>query len=113
AFIHSIFCYLKPIPALRHFSGPQQPPPTSLLEHVDAFKSICASAIRAHAAYDTTNQALYDLAILTFIGVAWVFVTELAVHETVGWKEAFIPYVNAGVGIIWLVNMRSWYLRRE
>lgn len=111
AFIHSIVCYVAPVStSLRQFSGPKRPPPTQLLAHVYSVKNIYTAAIRGYAAYDIKNGALYDLAILTYIGVLWLFVSELAVYGTVRWREAGFPFVNAGVGFLWMVTMRAWYV---
>lgn len=111
AFIHSIACYILPASAsLRQFSGPQRPPPTPLLAHVYSMKNIYTAAIRAYAAYDITNDGLYNLAILTYIGVLWLFVTELLVYRTARMKELVFPFVNAGVGVVWMVSMKGWYL---
>ncbi|KAF2247232.1 ergosterol biosynthesis protein-like protein Erg28 [Trematosphaeria pertusa] len=111
AYLHSLFCYLgSHSAALRHFSGPQRPPPTQLLAHVYAVKNIYTASIRAYAAWDITNQAVYDLAILSYVGVLWLFASELLLYRTVRWREAGFPFLNAGVGLIWMVVMRGWYL---
>ena len=113
ALIHSVVCYLKPIPALKAFSGPRRPPANATLAHVYAIKNVYTGVIRAYAAYEITNRPLYNLAILTYVGVLWLFVTETMVYRTIRWRESVIPYLNAGVGIVWMVGMRGWYLRGE
>ena len=111
AFIHSVACYILPASAsLRQFSGPQRPPPTPLLAHVYGVKNVYTSAIRAYVAYDITNDALYNLAILTYIGVLLLFVSELLVYRTARIKELVFPFMNAGVGVIWMARTRRWYL---
>ena len=111
ATVHPFVCYLSPpSAALKQFSGPRHPPPTQLLAHVYGVKNIYTSFIRAYAAYHIHNQAVYDLAIFTYAGVLFLFVTELVVWRTVRMREAVFPFINAGVGLTWTVATRGWYL---
>lgn len=111
ATVHSFVCYLSPpSAALKQFSGPQHPPPTPLLAHVYGVKNVYTSLIRAYAAYHVNNQALYDLAIFTYVGVLFLFVTELLLWKTVRVREAVFPFINAGVGLLWTMTAREWYL---
>jgi hypothetical protein len=108
---HSIVCYISPpASSLRVFSGSRHPPPTQLLAHVYGTKNIYSSLIRAYTAFDVNNRALYDLATFTYAIVLFLFVTELTVWKTVRPKEAVFPFVNAGVGLVWMVAARGWYL---
>lgn len=112
AFIHSIICYTSPPQtSLRQFSGPSHLPHTALLAHVYGIKNVYSAAIRAYAAFHIGNSALYDLAILTYVGVLWLFVSELFVWKTVRGKESVIPFCNAGVGFVWMVLARGFYVR--
>jgi hypothetical protein len=112
--IHTIFCYLSPPSAsLRQFSGPRHPPPTPLLAHVYGVKNIYTSLIRAYAAYQINNQALYDLATFTYVGVLFLFITEMVVWRTVRLREAVFPFVNAGMGLAWTTLAREWYTSRD
>ncbi len=109
--IHTVVCYLgSPPVALRQFSGDRRPPPTQLLAHVYAVKNIYTCAIRIYAAFELHNRALYDLATLSYLGVLWLFATELWIWRTVRYKEAVFPFFNAGVAVIWLLVQRNWYL---
>jgi hypothetical protein len=108
--IHTVVCYLSPpTVSLRQFSGPRHPPPTPLLAHVYGVKNVYTSLIRAYAAYQINNQALYDLATFSYMGVLFLFITEMVVWRTVRLREAIFPFVNAGVGLAWTVLAREWY----
>ncbi|KAI0597739.1 ergosterol biosynthesis protein-like protein Erg28 [Biscogniauxia sp. FL1348] len=111
AAIHTVVCYVKnPTTALRAFSGPEAPPPHSLLAHVYGVKNFYTSAIRMYAAYNIASPQLYDLAVLSFVGVLYLYITEAYVYRTVRIQEAAFPYVFAGTGFIWMMMQRDWYL---
>ncbi|KAF2636077.1 ergosterol biosynthesis protein-like protein Erg28 [Massarina eburnea CBS 473.64] len=111
AAVHSIVCYLSPpSTALQQFSGLHHPAPTPLLAHVYGVKNIYTSLIRAYAAYHINVRALYNLATFTYVGVLFLFITELLVWKTTRMQEAVFPLINAGVGLFWTVTARHWYL---
>ncbi|KAI0110169.1 ergosterol biosynthesis protein-like protein Erg28 [Daldinia grandis] len=111
AAIHSVVCYVNdPTTALRAFSGPGAPPPHSLLAHVYGVKNLYTSMIRIYAAYYITNPQVYDLAVGTFVGVLFLYVTEVFIYKSARLREASFPYVIAGTGLIWMVLERDWYL---
>ena len=39
-----------------------------------------------------------------------LFISEVVVWRTARVKESLFPFVNAGVGVVWMVTMRGWYL---
>jgi hypothetical protein len=96
-------------------------------------QNIYISAIRVYTALDIGNRGLYDLALLTNLGVLAMFASEMFVWRTVGARvraililfscmlqptetndnvvqESVFPFVNAGVGIVWMMAQRGWYL---
>lgn len=73
-------------------------------------KNIYTALIRAFAAYHITNHQVYDLAMCTFVGVLFLYVSELVVYRTVRLKEAVFPFVTAGGGLLWMAMQRDWYL---
>ena len=104
-------CYIsKPSTALTQFSGPKRPPANGLLARVYGMKNVYSSLIRIYAAYHITNPELYTLATLTFVGVLFLYGTELVVYKTVRMKEATFPFVMAGTALVWMVTYRDWYL---
>ncbi|KAL7628030.1 hypothetical protein AAE478_002226 [Parahypoxylon ruwenzoriense] len=111
--IHTVVCYLSsPTVSLKQFSGPGAPPPHQLLSHVYGVKNFYTSFIRLYAAYHITNPQLYDLAIWTFVGVLFLYITEVFVYKTARFREAAFPYVIAGISLVWMVMQRDWYLSR-
>jgi len=110
AVIHSAVTYLNPKSSLRQFSGPSAPPPTALLAHVYGVKNIYTALIRFYAAYNIDNPQLYTLAEWTFVGVLVLYLGEWAIWRTVRLKEGIFPFVIAGLGIVWMVMQRDWYL---
>jgi hypothetical protein len=110
AFIHTIVCYVSP-PAVSNvqFRGSRAPPPTALLAHVYGLKNFYTMLIRLYAAYHIGNREVYTLAMFSFVGVLWLYITELAVWKTVTLRDAAFPYVLAGTGLVWMVNQREWY----
>ncbi|KAK7908870.1 ergosterol 28 [Apiospora marii] len=111
AILHSVACYrLEPARSLQAFSGPARPPPTGLLARVYATKNLYTGLIRLYAAYHVAdNPPLYDLAACTFAGVLWLYGTELALYKTVRLREASVPFVTAGAGLVWMLVQRGWY----
>ncbi|CAM1508894.1 Fc.00g026330.m01.CDS01 [Cosmosporella sp. VM-42] len=111
ASIHSVFCYVSSPPqALVQFQGEGSPPPHALLSHVYGVKNVYTSLIRLYAAYHISNAPLYDLAMLTFVGVLFLYATEYGIYRTVRLKEATIPLFTASLGIVWMVLQRDFYL---
>ncbi|KAK0619643.1 ergosterol biosynthesis protein-like protein Erg28 [Immersiella caudata] len=110
AFIHTIVCYISsPTISNAQFRGPRAPPPTTLLAHVYGLKNFYTMLIRLYAAYHLDNKEVYTLAIFSFVGVLWLYVTEMVVWKTVTLRDAAIPYVLAGTGLVWMVREREWY----
>jgi hypothetical protein len=104
-------CYLgRPSAALVQFRGARRPPPTGLLARVYGVKNVYTAVIRAYAAYHVANGQVYELAMITFAGVLFLYITELAVYRTVGVKEFVFPMVTAGGGLVWMWSQRDWYL---
>ncbi|KAI2617611.1 ergosterol biosynthesis protein-like protein Erg28 [Hypomontagnella submonticulosa] len=111
AAIHTVVCYLSsPTASLRQFSGPNAPPPHPLLAHVYGVKNFYTSVIRLYAAYNITDPHLYDLAFWSFVGVLFLYITEVFVYKNARLQEASFPYVLAGSGVVWMVLQRDWYL---
>lgn len=88
-------------------------------------KNIYTGAIRLYAAYSigaaqkfgigfgqhaVENKAVYDLSILTFVGVLVLYAGERFVWGTVRNREVSFPFVTAGVGLVWMVLQRGYYL---
>ncbi|KAK0652745.1 ergosterol biosynthesis protein-like protein Erg28 [Cercophora newfieldiana] len=111
-FTHAIISYISaPDVATGQFRGPRAPPPTSLLAHVYGMKNFYTVLIRGYAAYHLDNKELYALTMWTFVGVLWLYVTEFVVWKTASFKNAMIPYLMAGTGLVWMWNQREWYAR--
>lgn len=116
--IHSLVCYLKPpSTSLRAFSGPQARPYLhsssgggGLLARVYGVKNVYTGLIRAYAAYNLANGPVYDLAMCTFAGVLFLYATELGVYGTVRLREAAIPFVTSGAGLLWMGLQRGSYV---
>ncbi|KAI0160952.1 ergosterol biosynthesis protein-like protein Erg28 [Hypoxylon sp. FL1284] len=111
AAIHAVVCYTSsPATSLRQFVGPEAPPPHPLLAHVYGVKNSYTSIIRLYAAYNLANPLVYDLAVFSFVGVLFLYISEAFVYRTVGLREACFPYVIAGSCFVWMVFQRDWYL---
>ena len=96
------------------FQGAGAPPHHPLLAHVYGVKNVYTAAIRLFAAYhcaDAANAPLYDLAALTFAGVLWLYVSEWRLYGTVRAREAAVPLVTSGVGLLWMVLARGSYVQ--
>ncbi|KAI1073663.1 ergosterol biosynthesis protein-like protein Erg28 [Whalleya microplaca] len=114
AAIHAVVCYrAAPTAALRQFSGPEAPPPHALLAHVYGVKNFYTSLIRLYAAYHITNPQVYDLAMWSFVGVLFLYITEVFVYKCARVQEASFPYVLAGSGLVWIITQRDWYLSQS
>lgn len=110
---HSAWCYFSdPQTSLVIFQGPRSPPPNALLAHVYGVKNFYTCMIRAYALYNLNSQPLYDLAMATYAGVLWLYITELGVWKTVRPREAYIALATAGLGFSWMFMQRDWYLSR-
>lgn len=62
------------------------------------------------AAYHTSNTQVYDLAACTFVGVLFLYGSELMIYRTVRLREAMIPFINARGGLLWMALQRGSYL---
>ena len=96
--------------SLTQFRGTSAPPPNALLAHVYAVKNIYTGAIRLYAAFNIQNEALYNLSILTFVGVLGLYGLERFVYGTVRNKEGVFPFVTAGLGLAWMISQRGSYM---
>jgi hypothetical protein len=73
-------------------------------------KNIYTSLICVYAAYHINNQPVYDLAAFTYVGVLFLFITEMLVWKTVRLQDAMFPFTLAGLGLTWTLAARGWYL---
>lgn len=110
--IHSVVCYISPPAAQTQFSGPrgaaQQSP---LLAHVYGIKNIYTGLIRFYAAYHLhKSRELYILAMWTFVGVVFLFVSELVVFKTVRLREFMFPAVTCALGLPWMWIQWDYYV---
>jgi hypothetical protein len=53
------------------------------------------------------NQPLYDLATFTYALVLFLFITEFSVCKTGRLQEAVLLFVNAGIGLTWMMGARG------
>jgi hypothetical protein len=93
------------------FTGPRSPPPTSLLAHVYAVKNFYTFAMRLYAVYNLNNGAVYNLAMLSYAGVIWLYLTEWAIWKTAKGKDAAVALTTSTIGLSWMLAQRGWYLR--
>ncbi|KAF9735798.1 hypothetical protein PMIN06_002165 [Paraphaeosphaeria minitans] len=110
ATLHSVICYASPRTSLKPFSGPSSPPHTPLLAHLYGVLNITIGAIRAYAAWEIRNKALYDLALGTYVGVIWLLGSEVVVGRTVRVGDAAVPLGVTVVGLGWMVGARGAYV---
>lgn len=110
ASIHSIVCYVSPSTSLKPFSGPRRPLHSPLLAHVYAMMNMLMGAIRAQAANDINNKALYDLAPMTYVGVVWFFISETMMWKTVRIGDIAFPFGLTAMGLTWMVVQRTSYV---
>ncbi|KAI1748107.1 ergosterol biosynthesis protein-like protein Erg28 [Xylaria castorea] len=114
AAIHTVVCYVNsPAVALNQFSGPSAPLPNGLLARVYGVKNIYTSLIRFYAAYHISNPQIYDLATLTFVGVLFLYGGEVFVFRTARLKETVFSFFISGLGLMWMVSQREWYLSQS
>ncbi|KAI1762956.1 hypothetical protein GGR53DRAFT_499498 [Hypoxylon sp. FL1150] len=66
--------------------------------------------IRLYAAYNLSDPLVYDMAIWTFVGVLFLYVTEVFVYKNSRLREAAFPHVTAGMCFVWMMLQRDWYL---
>lgn len=110
ALTHSIVTYTNPMAAQKQFSGPSAPQPTPLTAHIYGIKNVYSGFIRLYAAYNIHNRELYDLALATYIGVFWLYSTELLLWRTSRLRETASSFVISGGMIVWMLSQRAWYL---
>jgi len=68
------------------------------------------AAIRAYAAYDINSKGLYDLAMMTYAGVLWLFLSEMVGWGTVRMRDIGLPFATTVLGLGWMVGQRAWYV---
>ncbi|KAF2442128.1 hypothetical protein P171DRAFT_496892 [Karstenula rhodostoma CBS 690.94] len=106
ASLHALICYISPRASLTPFRGPAAPTHSPLLAHIYGVLNATVAAIRAYAAYDTSNRAVYDLALGSFVGVVWLLGSEW-VGGSVRAGDVVLPVVVSGVGVGWMVVARA------
>ncbi|KAK1927897.1 hypothetical protein DB88DRAFT_507957 [Papiliotrema laurentii] len=68
------------------------------------------SVIRFYAAYNITNQPVYDLALIAHAFALWHFTTEMVAFGSVKVNRASIsPFIVATTGIVWMWSQRAFY----
>lgn len=94
------------------FRGPKAPPPTQLMAHIYGVKNFYTTAIRLVAAYELQNEnwATYFLVMCTYVGILWLYVTEVFVYRTVQLRDAAIPFVYCSIGLVWMWKEMDFYL---
>jgi hypothetical protein len=82
------------------------------MAHIYGVKNLYTVAIRLYAAYELQNQnrATYFLTMFTFLGVLWLFGTEVFVYRTIALKHAIVPFVYCPVGLVWMWREMDFYL---
>jgi hypothetical protein len=93
------------------FKGPSRPPPHGLLARVYGVKVAYTGLVRILAAYHITNPEVYTLAMITFVGVLFLYGTEWLVYRTVNTREFVFPLLTSGVGLAWMWAQRDFYLQ--
>lgn len=101
--------YIFPSASQRQFSGERAPARHALTAHVYGIKNFYTAMIRLYAAYNIHDPQLYNLAILTWVGVLFLFSTELFIWQTVRAKEGWIPIATSVVGLYWMMTQKEWY----
>jgi hypothetical protein len=110
--MHTWFCYAAPPEhSLVEFSGDFRPEHSKLLAHMYGLKNLYASLIRFYAAYYIANPQVYDLATYTFAAVAFCFLTEWGLWQSVRSRELAIPLFTAVVGFVWMMRERDFYVQ--
>ncbi|RAK81549.1 uncharacterized protein BO72DRAFT_492380 [Aspergillus fijiensis CBS 313.89] len=107
---HSLATYLRPLPSIQAFTGPNAPARSPLLAHVYGLANLLAAGIRGAAAYHIHVAPVYDLALLSFGAVLGFYVAEVGVWRTVRVREGVVPVVAAGVGVVWMEWARGGYV---
>ena len=72
-------------------------------------QNVYTGVIRLLAAYDIENQALYRLAILSFIGGLFLNGSELIIWKTARLYEIKFALGPSAIGLVWLITQREWY----
>lgn len=112
AFAHTIVCYVNPIPALKQFSGDAAPRKDPLLAHVYGVKNVYTALVRIYALHHLDDRVMYNLAMATFAGVLFLYLTETFIWRTVRLREGMIPYITAGGGLLWMYLQRDFYVKK-
>ncbi|KAH8700101.1 hypothetical protein BGW36DRAFT_405409 [Talaromyces proteolyticus] len=100
ALLHSLVTYVYPISALKQFSGASAPEPTALTAHIYGAKNIYTSLIRLYTAYNMHTPELYNLALITYVGVFFLYGTEYLIWRTVRMRESALSFLISGGMII-------------
>ena len=108
---HTAVCFAgDAATALKQFSGPASPPPHGLTARLYGMKNVYTGLIRACAAYNIANPALYALAMATFAGVIFLNGTECFVYKTARPKETLAAVVLPVLVLLWMGTQREYYM---
>lgn len=82
------------------------------MAHIYGTKNFYTVIIRLATAYTLpASFEMYALCWCTFLGVFLLYSTEFAVYRTVGAREAAVPLVTAGLGMVWMWMQSGYYCR--
>lgn len=65
--------------------------------------TLVASLVRLQCAMDSTNKAIYQTTIGTFLVAFGVYGYECFVAKTVPFKHALPPFIVAGTSLVWML----------
>jgi len=98
----SIQAYLTNNIKNRQFSLAKQQV-TPLAERLFGAWTLVASAVRIQCALDSTNKAIYQTTIFTFLVAFGVYSYECFVTKTIPFKNAIPPFIVAGTSLVWML----------
>ncbi|KAK3376812.1 ergosterol biosynthesis protein-like protein Erg28 [Lasiosphaeria ovina] len=111
AIAHTVVCYISsPVVSTAQFQGPSAPAPSGLLARVYGVKNFYTAMIRGYAAYRISNSDVYALAMLTYVGVFFLYSTELLLYRTSRPHEVLTSLMMSSVGLAWMYTERDFYV---
>ncbi|GAA6019807.1 hypothetical protein JCM10207_003703 [Rhodosporidiobolus poonsookiae] len=73
--------------------------------------TLMSAAVRIYAAYNISNKAMYDLALVSYVLALGHFFSEFALFRTAGFQGALSPFIVATTSLTWMIKQYDFYVR--
>lgn len=108
---NSIQCYCGDLRLSKRVYSAKPSEVTSLSNRTFGTWTLAVAVVRAYAAYNLSNKAVFDIALSTYLIAGFHFVSEWLVFRTAKLGSGLAgPLIVASVTTCWMLNVKDQYL---